>query len=68
LSDPNPSWLTRLVGWLLAWLRVRDAQTTADNAAIARNKEAAHDAAHAQADAPVDRDALARSVRDGDSF
>lgn len=54
--------------WIVAFFGRRQAVVVQDAAAIARNREAAHDAHEAQADAPVSRSVLADGVRDGSEF
>ena len=42
LDDPKPSWVTRILTWLLSWLKRRDRQAAVDAAATTRNEEAEH--------------------------
>lgn len=68
MPDMKPSWITRIIAWLLSWLQRRDATAAADTAAITRNEEAAHAAHDAQVAAPDSRSGFIDGVRDGTSL
>jgi hypothetical protein len=67
-DEPKPSIWTRIVQWLLNWLKMRDAQQAANTAQEQHLKDETHAIQQAQASAPASVSDFVRRVQRGDAL